>query len=110
VDTVVFTLVLCTVPDQRAALAEARRVLAPGGRALFIEHVRSEDPRLARWQDRLHRPWRLFADGCNCNRDTVAAIEAAGLEIERLQKGELPKAMPPVRPLARGSALLPAVA
>lgn len=110
VDTVVFTLVLCTVPDQAAALAEARRVLAPRGRALFIEHVRSEDPRLARWQDRLHRPWRLFADGCNCNRDTVAAIEAAGLEIERLQRGELPKAMPPVRPMVRGSALSPAVA
>jgi ubiquinone/menaquinone biosynthesis C-methylase UbiE len=110
VDTVVFTLVLCTVPDQAAALGEARRVLAPGGRALFIEHVRSEDPRLARWQDRLHRPWRLFADGCNCNRDTVAAIEAAGLEIERLERGELPKAMPPVRPMVRGSALAPAVA
>ena len=110
VDTFVFTLVLCTVPDQHTALAETRRVLAPGGRALFIEHVRSEDPRLARWQDRLHLPWRLFADGCNCNRDTVAAIEAAGLEIERLERGELPKAIPPMRPMVRGSALAPPVA
>jgi ubiquinone/menaquinone biosynthesis C-methylase UbiE len=107
-DTAVFTLVLCTVPDQRAALAEAARVLRPGGKLLFVEHVRSEEPGLARWQDRLERPWRFFGDGCHCNRDTVATIEASPFEVERLEKGELPKSPPIVRPLVRGAASLPA--
>jgi ubiquinone/menaquinone biosynthesis C-methylase UbiE len=104
-DTAVFTLVLCTVPDPAAALAEAARVLRPGGRLLFVEHVRSEDRGLARWQDRLERPWRFFGDGCHCNRDTVATIEAAPFSIEALDKAELPKSPPIVRPLVRGSAV-----
>jgi SAM-dependent methyltransferase len=107
-DTAVFTLVLCTVPDPAAALAEAVRVLRPGGQILFIEHVRSEEPRLARWQDRLHRPWRFLADGCNCNRDTVGAIEASQLRIGHVERDQLPKALPIVKPLVRGQALAPA--
>lgn len=107
-DTVVFTLVLCTVPDPGAALAETARVLRPGGRMLFLEHVRAEEPRLARWQDRFHRPWHFFADGCHCNRDTVATIEASPLEVGQVQSGELPKAFPIVKPLIRGEALAPA--
>jgi ubiquinone/menaquinone biosynthesis C-methylase UbiE len=103
-DTVVLTLVLCTVPDPPGSLAEIARVLKPGGRFLFLEHVRSEDERLARWQDRLHKPWYLFGDGCHCNRDTLAAIEASPLSVERAEKGELPKAVPLVRPLLRGAA------
>lgn len=104
-DTAVFTLVLCTVPDPAAALAEAARILKPGGRLLFVEHVRSEDSGLARWQDRLERPWHFFGDGCHCNRDTVATIEAAPFTVEGVEKTELPKSPPIVRPLVRGSAV-----
>lgn len=104
-DTAVFTLVLCTVPDPQAALAEAARVLKPGGKLLFVEHVRADDAGLARWQDRLEKPWRFAADGCHCNRDTVANIEASPLTVEQVDHDRLPKAPPLVRPLARGSAL-----
>lgn len=104
-DTAVATLVLCTVPDPAAALAEARRVLRPGGQLLFLEHVRSEDQATARWQDRLEKPWRFLADGCHCNRDTVAALGASGLSIARVERGEVPKAPSIVRPLVVGCAV-----
>lgn len=104
-DTVVFTLVLCTVPDPDAALAEAARILEPDGRLLFIEHVRG-DGSLAGWQDRLEGPWKLFADGCRCNRDTVASIEASPLTVEQVEHGELPKSPPLVKPLVWGRASL----
>lgn len=107
-DTAVATLVLCTVPDPAAALAEITRVLKPGGRLLFIEHVRAEDPGLARWQDRLERPWCFLVDGCHPNRDTVATISASRFEIEELRRGRMPKAPPVVSPLVCGSATLAA--
>lgn len=105
-DTAVATLVLCTIPDPEAALAEAARVLKPGGQLLFVEHVRAEDPGLARWQDRLEKPWRFLGDGCHCNRDTVATISASRFEIETIWRGRMPKAPPIVSPLIRGSATL----
>lgn len=108
VDTVISTLVLCTVGDLDASLAELRRVLRPGGRLLFLEHVRNENEKSARWQDRLHRPWKVFGNGCNCNRATAAAIERAGFEIEVLDHDSLPKAPPVVRPMITGVALKPA--
>ena len=107
-DTAVVTLVLCTVPDQPAALAELARVLKPGGRLLFLEHVRSRDPGLAKWQDRLERPWKLLGDGCHCNRDTVNGLSAAGFELGEIDRGSLPKAPPIVRPMATGAATRPA--
>lgn len=103
-DTVVVTLVLCTVPDQAGALAEIARVLKPDGQLLFLEHVRSRNPKLAKWQDRLETPWRFLGDGCHCNRDTAAAIDAAGFELAEIEHEALPKAPPIVRPLIRGSA------
>jgi ubiquinone/menaquinone biosynthesis C-methylase UbiE len=82
-DTVVAALSLCTIPDVGAALAEARRVLRPGGRLLFLEHVRSESPRAAAFQDRIEPLWMRLAGGCHPNRDTVAEIERE-FAIERL--------------------------
>jgi ubiquinone/menaquinone biosynthesis C-methylase UbiE len=104
-DAVVATLVLCTIPDQAAALAEAARVLRPGGRLLFIEHVRSEEPGAARWQDRLEGTWRFLADGCHCNRDTLAGLRESPLRVEAVERGQVPKALPIMRPLIRGSAV-----
>jgi SAM-dependent methyltransferase len=105
-DTAVATLVLCTVPDPTAAIAELARVLKPGGRLLFIEHVRSDDPAGARWQDRFEKPWRFMADGCHCNRDTEANLRASSFTVESIDHGALPKAMPIVRPLIRGTAVV----
>ena len=102
-DTVVSTLVLCGVDDQARALREARRVLRPGGRLLFIEHVRSDDPQLARFQDRMNWLNRLVVH-CDCNRPTLSSIEAEGFTISRLDRTTLPKAPKFVRPLIVGTA------
>ena len=103
-DAAVSTLVLCTVTDQERALREQHRVLRPGGRLLFIEHVRSDEPRLARWQDRLNWLQRRIGHGCNCNRATLDAISAAGFSVTELERDQLRKAPPIVRPLVVGVA------
>jgi SAM-dependent methyltransferase len=105
-DTVVVTLVLCTVPDQKGTLREIKRVLKPDGQFLFLEHVRSPEPGLAKWQDRLEKPWRFLGDGCHCNRDTELALKAAGFQLGDIEHPELPKAPPIVRPMAKGNARL----
>jgi ubiquinone/menaquinone biosynthesis C-methylase UbiE len=102
-DTVVSTLVLCTVPDQEAALDEVRRVLRPGGRLLFIEHVRAAGS-AARWQDRLEPLWRRLLAGCHPNRDTVTAIEEAGFEIETFESFYPPDPLSALMPHVQGSA------
>src|SRR5215208_4243963 len=104
-DTVVSTLVLCTVPDQESALDEVRRVLCPGGRLLFIEHVRAAGS-TARWQDRLEPLWGRFLGGCHPNRDTVAAIEKAGFEIETFESFHPPIAFSRLTPHVQGSATI----
>jgi ubiquinone/menaquinone biosynthesis C-methylase UbiE len=103
-DTVVSLAVLCTVDDQARALSEIRRVLRPGGRLVFLEHVRSAEPKLASWQDRLERPWGWFAGGCHPNRRTLEAIGAAGFDVIELEREDLPDIPRLVKPNIMGVA------
>jgi len=105
-DTVVSTLVLCGVDDQPRAVRELRRVLRPGGRLIFIEHVRSDDPRVAKMQNRMN-PLNRFMVCCDCNRPTLETIRSAGFGVTALEQTELPKAPPFVRPLIVGTATAP---
>src|SRR6476660_2459124 len=105
-DTVVSTLVLCGVEDQARSVREIRRVLKPGGRLLFIEHVRSDDPRVAKMQDRMN-PVNRFTVCCDCNRPTLDTIRSTGFEVTELEQTELPKSPPFTRPLMVGTATAP---
>jgi ubiquinone/menaquinone biosynthesis C-methylase UbiE len=103
-DAITSTLVLCSVPDVRAALREVLRVLKPGGQFVFIEHVAADSgSSLRRWQHRL-RPWfRYFADGCNPERETWREIESAGFANAQIEYFEGP--IPIVRPHISGIAV-----
>ena len=109
VDAVVCTLVLCTVPQPDAVLAEARRVLRPGGRLVFLEHVAAEDrPERLRRQRRLDHVWHHVAGGCRLTRRTGAAIVAAGFTVEDITTESARKAPTFVRTMIRGHAVAPA--
>jgi ubiquinone/menaquinone biosynthesis C-methylase UbiE len=103
-DFVVSTLVLCTVDDPARALGEIYRVLKPGGQLVFLEHVRSDGFRLARWQDRLHGVQVRVGHGCHCNRRTLENIERAGFSIAELEHDRMRDMPPIVRPLIAGLA------
>jgi ubiquinone/menaquinone biosynthesis C-methylase UbiE len=105
VDTVVSTLVLCTVQNPQQTLAEVSRVLRPGGSLLFAEHVRSASPRAAWWQDKVRRPWSWYACGCQCNRDTISALQTASFQVGQIGHDRLRWISPVVRPMVVGSAL-----
>jgi SAM-dependent methyltransferase len=108
-DAAVASLVLCTVPDPAAALAELRRVLRPGGQLRFLEHVRSRRPAKARAQRALDRSglWALAGGGCHCARDTVGAIEAAGFAVQRVREVDIGPAWMCSNPHVLGRARAP---
>ena len=93
-DAVLSTFTLCTIPDVRAALAEVRRVLRPGGTVHVLEHGLAPDPRVAAWQRRLEPMQRRMAAGCHLTRDVPALLGEAGLEVERLEQAYLPGPAP----------------
>ncbi len=88
-DCVVSTFTLCTIPDPIAALREVRRVTKPGGTYMFLEHGRSDDPLVARWQDRLNPIERVIACGCNLNRPIDSLIRQAGLHVTQMERFRL---------------------
>jgi ubiquinone/menaquinone biosynthesis C-methylase UbiE len=105
-DAVVSTLVLCSVKEVKLSLAEVRRVLRPGGRFVFLEHVAAEDnPGRLKWQQRLEPLWIHLGGNCHLTRRTLSSITDAGFEIERLSQGEMLPAPAVVRPTIRGVAL-----
>jgi ubiquinone/menaquinone biosynthesis C-methylase UbiE len=103
-DTVVSTLVLCTVADPGRAIEEIARVLRPDGQLLFVEHVRSDSRVLARWQDRLHRPRHAFAAGCHANRATVELLRESALRVEEVERDRWSWMPALVHPLVIGRA------
>jgi ubiquinone/menaquinone biosynthesis C-methylase UbiE len=104
-DTAVVTFALCSVPDENVALAEIARVLEPGGLLLFLEHVRSTDPKVAARQDEMPFPYPLV--GCHPNRATLAAIDASPLVVESVRHGEVAKAPAIERPMIVGTSRRP---
>ncbi|MDP2324100.1 MAG: class I SAM-dependent methyltransferase [Gammaproteobacteria bacterium] len=99
VDAAVCTLVLCTVPDPERVVAEVLRVLKPGGRFFFIEHVAAaRGTGLRKLQDLLLRPWRWLFEGCHTNRETAVLLEKAGfsrVDIERFKSEKMPPLIVP---------------
>lgn len=103
IDHAVSTLVLCSVTDLAASLAELHRVLRPGGSLRFMEHVHAEhEPRVARWQRRLEPVWRWLSGNCHLTRDTARAIRTAGFELTRLEQTRMIGAPAIVRPMIVG--------
>ncbi|HYV56817.1 MAG TPA: class I SAM-dependent methyltransferase [Candidatus Nitrosopolaris sp.] len=94
IDTVVTTWTLCSIPHAVAALRQARRVLKPEGRLIFVEHGRAPDPGVVAWQDRITPLWRYIGGGCHLNRGIEHIIGQAGFRIAQLETGYLPGPRP----------------
>jgi len=104
-DTVVCTLVLCSVRSPEASLLEIRRVLRPGGKLLFMEHVAAESrPTRLRWQQRIEPMWKRLAGNCHLTRETGRYIAEADFQVEQMTRESVRKALPFVRPSIRGTA------
>ncbi|MGE0471699.1 MAG: class I SAM-dependent methyltransferase [Nitrospira sp.] len=104
-DTIVSTWTLCTIPNAVRALREVERVLKPGGRFLFLEHGRSDDHKIARWQDRLNPIQNVIGCGCNLNRQIDQLIIQAGLTIVRLDRFSMPSVPRLAGEMYRGTAV-----
>lgn len=106
VDTVLTSWVLCTVPDPARVVAEIRRILRPGGRYLFLEHV-AAPPRsgVGLVQRAVRRPWRWTFEGCDVTRDTATTVRQAGFSSVRVDATPMPTAFVPIRPQIAGVAV-----
>lgn len=106
VDAVICTLVLCTVDDPARVLQEVRRILKPGGRFMFLEHVAAHQGNWRRGlQNLLHRPWRYVFEGCNTNRKTRSLIEAAGFHSVEIDEYKMSGPFVPVNTQIAGIAV-----
>ncbi|MAR89655.1 MAG: class I SAM-dependent methyltransferase [Pseudomonadota bacterium] len=104
-DSVVACLVFCTIPDPEQAVAEMYRVLKPGGKLIFYEHVASSRPGVRVWQHRINPVWRKLACGCEINRDTRTLFEQAGFHYRQIKDFEHPKVPSLMAPIIAGVAL-----